>query len=515
MNVDSVRKVDSFRGNVVTPPSPTIGDVVSAATSPTIQGKLSHVFRESTFEGLLKQVSSSVESAVGVNSVETGSVYSEIDDFHPECDITANKRAESVELETQGLNEKTSLCKNTCLFENPENSPTICPSGGNVGLSFLPGQCERLPRYKGESFNLMVAGRTGTGKSTFINTLFGSKLISKQDNDSCCTIAVQKYELLERNFQLNLTTITTPSFGSGIDNQFSWLPICNFIDEQFRLYLFQQEQPVRDRLVDNRVHCCLYFIEPCCTRLNRLDVLSMHAISQRVNLIPVISKCDTLSEDELQKFKHLINSELQLHDVAICDLILDHFVKDKITKSVPFAVIGSDEIHSGKRGRLYQWGLAEVENPKHCDFSLLSDILLRENMLDLISSTEACYERYRLRCLEKRFEQGNTEGVPEDKINGFEQLKIYHSVTLSEFEKEEKLNETIFELKQQQIKDKLGEYISIQETRFKEWKQALVEKQNELNKDIELQHSKMVELQNEIDLLMNSPNDSSKSIEAE
>jgi len=48
--------------------------------------------------------------------------------------------------------------------------------------------------------------------------------------------------------------------------------------------------------------------------------------------------------------------------------------------AVPFAVIGSNtviEVASRRvRGRMYPWGVVEVENPEHCDFIKLRAMLM-------------------------------------------------------------------------------------------------------------------------------------------
>ncbi len=49
-------------------------------------------------------------------------------------------------------------------------------------------------------------------------------------------------------------------------------------------------------------------------------------------------------------------------------------------EAVPFAVVGSStviEIRGRKvRGRMYPWGVVEVENPDHCDFIKLRTMLM-------------------------------------------------------------------------------------------------------------------------------------------
>ena len=47
---------------------------------------------------------------------------------------------------------------------------------------------------------------------------------------------------------------------------------------------------------------------------------------------------------------------------------------------IPFAVVGSTQLIEVKgkkvRGRLYPWGVVEVENPDHCDFTGLRTMLM-------------------------------------------------------------------------------------------------------------------------------------------
>ena len=42
----------------------------------------------------------------------------------------------------------------------------------------------------------------------------------------------------------------------------SWSPIVSYIDEQYEAYLRDESGLNRRNIIDNRVHCCLYFINP-------------------------------------------------------------------------------------------------------------------------------------------------------------------------------------------------------------------------------------------------------------
>ena len=43
---------------------------------------------------------------------------------------------------------------------------------------------------------------------------------------------------------------------------YSWQAVTNYIDQQYETYLQDESGLNRRHIVDNRVHCCLYFICP-------------------------------------------------------------------------------------------------------------------------------------------------------------------------------------------------------------------------------------------------------------
>jgi len=43
---------------------------------------------------------------------------------------------------------------------------------------------------------------------------------------------------------------------------YSWKPIVENIESRFDSYLEQENRVNRSKIVDNRVHACLYFIQP-------------------------------------------------------------------------------------------------------------------------------------------------------------------------------------------------------------------------------------------------------------
>ncbi|KAJ9592523.1 hypothetical protein L9F63_015796, partial [Diploptera punctata] len=91
-----------------------------------------------------------------------------------------------------------------------------------------------------------------------------------------------------------------------------------------------------------------------------------------------------------------------------CDSDEDEDYKEQVRQlkeAVPFAVCGANtllEVRGRKvRGRLYPWGVVEVENPDHCDFIKLRTMLIT-HMQDLQEVTqEVHYENYRSERLAK------------------------------------------------------------------------------------------------------------------
>jgi septin family protein len=70
-----------------------------------------------------------------------------------------------------------------------------------------------------------------------------------------------------------------------------------------------------------------------------------------------------------------------------------HFQVRQLKEAVPFAVCGANtllEVRGRKvRGRLYPWGVVEVENPDHCDFIKLRTMLMWVPALPNITLTES------------------------------------------------------------------------------------------------------------------------------
>ena len=138
---------------------------------------------------------------------------------------------------------------------------------------------------------------------------------------------------------------------------------------------------------------------------------------------------------------------------------------------MPFSVIGSEkDVKTGDgrvvKGRQYSWGIAEVENDDHCDFKKLRAILIRTHMLDLIHTTEEVhYEQYRAQQMETR---KFGEARPR------------------------KLDNPKFKEEEESLRKRFTEQVKVEENRFRQWEQKLIQERDRLNKDLESTHAAYV-----------------------
>jgi septin 7 len=119
-------------------------------------------------------------------------------------------------------------------------------------------------------------------------------------------------------------------------DHYSWNPILENIESRFDSYLEQENRVNRQKIVDNRVHACLYFIQPTghsyvnlanlchfisplfCS-LKQVDIEFMRRLHTKVNLIPIIAKADTMTDEEVIEFKQRVRFILSYttHDLIV------------------------------------------------------------------------------------------------------------------------------------------------------------------------------------------------------
>lgn len=116
----------------------------------------------------------------------------------------------------------------TSTFDPSEQTITVEPKSGirelklkeHVGFATLPEQYVNRIIRDGFSFNVLVVGSTGVGKSTLIESLFNFKFPESSAKTHLLKnvdLHVQKQELQEKNIKMRLSIAETRGFGDQIN----------------------------------------------------------------------------------------------------------------------------------------------------------------------------------------------------------------------------------------------------------------------------------------------------------
>nr|OQO23782.1 hypothetical protein B0A51_06731 [Rachicladosporium sp. CCFEE 5018] len=356
---------------------------------------------------------------------------------------------------------------------------------------------------KGIQFCLMVCGASGTGRTTFVNTLCGRRVLQGKDNDDPNLAAVEEgvrikpvtveLELDEEGTRVSLTIVDTPGFGDQIDNESAFGEISSYLERQYDDILAEESRIKRNpRFRDNRIHVLLYFISPTGHGLRELDIELMRRLSPRVNVIPVIGKADSLTPLELAESKKLIMEDIEHYRIPVYNFPYDIEEDDEDTVEenaelrglMPFAIVGSEDTveFEGRRirARQYPWGLVEVDNPRHSDFLAIRSALLHSHLADLKEIThDFLYENYRTEKLSKSVGDSTIGGGGDTQDSLDPQSLASQSVRLKEEQlrrEEEKLREIEIKV-QREINEKRQELLA-RESQLKELESRMVRDQS-------------------------------------
>lgn len=342
-----------------------------------------------------------------------------------------------------------------------------------IGFSCIADQYQRKTVKRGFEFTLMVVGESGLGKSTMINSLFLTDLYRNRTlppvNERLVkTTEIEKttLDIEEAGVKLRLTIVDTPGYGDGLEGADSWQACVKYVDDQFAQYFEGESGVNRRNLVDSRVHCCLYFISPYGHGLKPLDFEFLKRLQFKVNLIPVLAKADCLTQCEVNQrkariLKELSDNEIEIYQFPDCDSDEDDDFKDqneKLKLSIPFALVGASQILeiNGKktRGRQYPWGVVDIENPEHSDFTFLKRFLIQTHMQDLKDVThDVHYENYRITCINELRAKGiSVGGETEGPGTGERRLLKRDSIAVNESEYEDPETMMLLHQKDQEIK---------------------------------------------------------------
>lgn len=303
---------------------------------------------------------------------------------------------------------------------------------GGIGISNLPNQNCSSSTKKEHSYNIMVAGSKGLGKTTFLNNLVRKNIFTnsqfldyKEEQDKKLqffednretrgkeyeiqenvirydgieelsktwienhkmTFEFTQTEIVERGVKINFSVLEIDRIGDSIDNEDVHIPIIDFINKKYLEYYNNEQTKRRDGMRDERIHVCLYFFEPAGHDIGEVDLKNMEEISKICVLIPVIGRSDmfTVEEKELIKMNFL--------ETTLTKGI--RFFK-KLT-NLPFFIVGN---HIDEFGIIYErqylWGSINANNKYMSDTEDLKNLMVRDQLLDVLEESELFYKRFR------------------------------------------------------------------------------------------------------------------------
>jgi len=267
-----------------------------------------------------------------------------------------------------------------------------------IGVSNLPNLVHNEFTYMGCSFNIMVVGSHGLGKTTFINKLLEHNVI-KRDPFVCsqsegnpywvleakCNIQTSFIEIRENGFTTKLNITEVDGVGDCVDNRECYKPIVDLIEANFNDYHQKFKEQTKRSIDDKRIHVCLYFLEPIST-IKKPDLEVLRHISTHCTVIPVIAKADLLGKDEIHEIKAHMREILHANGIVF-------FENGDMPLNAPFAVFS--EARSGEDSSQLEWTPMST-NAQLNDFLLIKRLIIDKNAISLITRTDQYYDNYRI-----------------------------------------------------------------------------------------------------------------------
>eukprot|EP01117_Protostelium_nocturnum_P010197 TRINITY_DN3648_c0_g1_i6.p1 TRINITY_DN3648_c0_g1~~TRINITY_DN3648_c0_g1_i6.p1 ORF type:complete len:309 (+),score=85.13 TRINITY_DN3648_c0_g1_i6:1185-2111(+) len=223
---------------------------------------------------------------------------------------------------------------------------------------------ERFPQPAAQKefvLNLMVSGEARIGKTSFLNTFFPTEFNFYFNGTGDSIRKHDEVELTTENgSKLFVRAIDTPGYAYSLDDHQRKISEIESYQRN-AMNKFDGTAPIAE---DQRIHICFYFISP--HYLKEIDIIFMRRLSPLMNIIPLISKADTMTKSEKIEFTSLVEDRLKREGIPIFSL-------DE--KRKVFSVINADE-EGGER--IYDWGIADFRNINYSDVLTIKKLFQSE-----------------------------------------------------------------------------------------------------------------------------------------
>lgn len=202
---------------------------------------------------------------------------------------------------------------------------------------------------------------------------------------------------------------------------------------------------------DSAIHLVLFCIPPNSLGLSTKDRNFLTSIKDLAFILPVITKADSYTTEELQERKYRLRRDLENIGIPMLPDSKDSYYADlyeEISQKYPLAVISSTNKikspHGLVRARAYPWGLIDIDDDNYNDLGLLQKVLFKSLLTKFHAyAYEHVYHQYRRRIITDALANGNMiPSIPEDASSSTDQIaniKAFQKLRLS-FENVAKLN---------------------------------------------------------------------------
>lgn len=274
-------------------------------------------------------------------------------------------------------------------------------------------------------YNIMVAGQSGAGKSSFCYSTFRRHFpdfsMAPPDGPTEQVGECGRGHTVIGNDRIIVTVIDTVGHG-GHNSTNQIAQILEYLEKQNLEYERNElYRNANNREEDTRIHCLFYFFGP--HRVHDVDICFLRRLHGRVNIVPIVSKADSLTIWELAEQLQLIQALSKEANIQYFDFGESNINEGWLDTDKPFnrsdfvklanAMGGSDSMLLPQQeclpvrpviknvfavisnDRPYIWGTATENNPNHSDTMRLHAVLFG-SLGKLALTTDELHEQWRL-----------------------------------------------------------------------------------------------------------------------
>ncbi|GAA5993924.1 hypothetical protein JCM11641_005396 [Rhodosporidiobolus odoratus] len=245
----------------------------------------------------------------------------------------------------------------TTVAKSP-SSPAALSTSATTAQSPVPTQRSRLsasirrPRRAAPSYNILLVGAKRTGKTGFASALREVLPLApggrgEEVADEAVGVRRTTFDVLDAGERISLSILDTPGLDIPL---FPTSPLSEaehvlldqrlgdltrFVEARLEQTLLAENEVHRTPgggVQDPHIHLCLYFVHPEAMlqgrggwRMGEADLLAMKRLSERVNIVPVIARADTLTIHALSLAKRGMLNSLSTSSPTSTNLLTTFF----------------------------------------------------------------------------------------------------------------------------------------------------------------------------------------------